>query len=171
MKATDNEDVLRQVKLWEWLAGVGIIIIIAGIILPIQACACSRAQTVQCLSNTKQQAVAMATYAADWDYLFPNRDHWMDRITPLIKQKDALRDPEVEIANMYGYAFDSRLSSASAFKQPDPAKAPLLYDSINLGKNASDPFTSLPVKGRHKGRNNIAYADGHARSTRLEATK
>lgn len=42
----------------------------------------------------------------------------------------------------------------------------MIYDSINYGRNASDPKTSLPKPGRHKGVNVIAFADGHARAVK-----
>jgi prepilin-type processing-associated H-X9-DG protein len=38
------------------------------------------------------------------------------------------------------------------------------YDSTNLIRSASDAESSLPNPGRHAGRNNVSYADGHARS-------
>jgi prepilin-type processing-associated H-X9-DG protein len=44
---------------------------------------------------------------------------------------------------------------------PDAAKTPLAFDSSTLTKNAHDPMTSLPKPGRHGGRNNILFCDGH----------
>lgn len=160
---------LRKVKPWEWLVCIGIVVLTAGILFPLTACACKQASpATHCMSNVKQQALAMIIYAGDWDDRFPLRDSWMDSITPALKRTEVLRDPEVEIAGGYGYAFDSRLSGALMGKIPNPDKAPLIYDSLNLGRNASDPFTSFPAKGRHKGKNVITYADGYAKSIRKQ---
>ncbi|MFI5385823.1 MAG: hypothetical protein ACHQ50_06850, partial [Fimbriimonadales bacterium] len=44
----------------------------------------------------------------------------------------------------------------------DPAATtPLIYDSVNLARNASDLVGSLPNPGRHHGHNNLCFADGH----------
>jgi hypothetical protein len=54
-----------------------------------------------------------------------------------------------------------------------PEQVPLLYDSTNLARSASDALTSLPKPGRHQMRegrqgpirqgNNVGYLDGSAR--------
>jgi prepilin-type processing-associated H-X9-DG protein len=66
----------------------------------------------------------------------------------------------------FGYAFNAELSArpmnGKPLKEmPNAATTPLLYDSTNLAKNAQDKTTSLPRPGRHSGRNNILYCDGH----------
>ena len=40
----------------------------------------------------------------------------------------------------------------------------MVYESVKLVRNASDRFESLPNPGRHEGRSNVAYADGHAKA-------
>ena len=47
--------------------------------------------------------------------------------------------------------------------KPWEQTAPMIYDSINYARNASDPLLSLPNPGRHEGYNVIGYADGHAK--------
>jgi prepilin-type processing-associated H-X9-DG protein len=66
----------------------------------------------------------------------------------------------------YGYAYNDaiagrKLNGKKLSEMPDAAKTPLVFDSSNLAKNAHDPLTSLPKPGRHGGRNNILYCDGH----------
>lgn len=66
----------------------------------------------------------------------------------------------------YGYAYNDavagrKLNGKALPDMPDAAKTPLVFDSANLAKNAHDALTSLPRPGRHGGRNNILYCDGH----------
>lgn len=118
-----------------------------------------------CLSNLKQQALGNIMYAADFDDRFPNRDYWMDALGPYTKNPQLFHDPEVP-KGVYGYAFNAALDHAKSPKQPETV--PLVYDSVNPIRNASDLFTSLPAGGRHPkenpSRNNVAYADGHAKA-------
>lgn len=110
-------------------------------------------------------------YMGDHDERFPARDYWMDAIAPYVKNKGTFHDPEVP-KEAYGYAFNAALNREKA--PLDAEKVPLVYDSINPIRNASDPFTSMPAGGRHpKGkpnRNNVAYADGHVKRIDAKGT-
>ncbi len=125
----------------------------------------------RCLSQVKQLALANLMYATDYDDRMPYRDRWMDDIYPYhknmgIEHCPGLQDGRSPNPNLYGYAFDSRLSLFDSKKIADPARHPLVYDSINLARNASDPFLSLPKPPRMHGDrpgNPLAYLDGHAR--------
>ena len=68
--------------------------------------------------------------------------------------------------NNYGYAYNDalagkKLNGKKLAEMPDAAKTPLVFDSSTFSKNAHDALTSLPRPGRHGGRNNILYCDGH----------
>lgn len=133
---------------------------------PITACACSRAAPASvCLSNLKQISLGSIMYANDFDDRFPHRDRWMDETKDYVKVEDIFHEPVLQKPKadkrIYGYAFNGALSQAKA--PGDPATVPLNYDSVNLIRNASDLVTSLPAAGRHGGKNNIVYADGHAK--------
>jgi prepilin-type processing-associated H-X9-DG protein len=129
-----------------------------------RACACERATTTSCLSNVKQLSTAVQLYLADFNGRLPNRDSWMNVLEPYVKTSDIFVDPVIKTKGQHGYAFDSRLSQKLAAEFDAPDRQSLLFESSNLGKNASDPFVSLPKPGRHYGKNNIGYLDGHARS-------
>lgn len=102
-------------------------------------------------------------YLADYDQRLPSRDAWMDSLDPYLSGSSQFRDPEITGEQQFGYAFDSRLSTKNEALIADPSKQALAYDSINLGRNASDPFVSLPIPGRHKGVNSVVYMDGRAK--------
>jgi len=128
------------------------------------------ARRTVCLSNTKQQALALEMYREGTDGRFPDRDHWMDAIEPFVKDsKYVLHVPGPWRANapgVYGYAFNSTLSRTAQPK--DPEKVAIVYDSSNPIRNASDPETSLPNPGRHDGKNHIACVDGHAKAVEMK---
>lgn len=138
---------------------------LAGFLLwPVTACGCSKAasKATACLSNVKEQALGLVIYAEDHE-VYPARDVWVDGIRPYVRNEAAFHAPEFAKTSpgAYGYAFNSALADA---KEPaHPERVPLVYESTNPVKNASDPVTSLPRPGRHAGRNNVGYADGHAR--------
>lgn len=122
-----------------------------------------------CMSNLKQLALTNIMYAADYDDHFPDRDRWVDVVWPYAKNPRIFRCPEIAPQGegvRYGYAFNADLSWKAIPVAADVA--PLVYDSINEARNASDPFTSLPKPGRHNGRDTVAYADAHAKSIEVK---
>jgi len=157
---------MKRPKLWEWLVCAGIVIVVAAVLWPVTACACSKASPrTACLANVKMLGTGMQIYVADYDERLPDRDKWMDSLLPYTKNESLFVDPLIKkVPGQYGYAFDSHLSGQlqSSIKNRD--QQPMIYDSLNLGRNASDPFTSLPSPGRHDGKNNIGYLDGHVKA-------
>jgi len=122
-----------------------------------------------CISNVKQLAVSMQFYFQDNNERFPLRDNWMDATDRYRKNDDILRCPRLRKGkapqNQYGYAMNQAMSGA---KEPEmPGKIPLVFDSINLARNASGTLDSLPDPPRHVKVNYIGYADGHAGPTSI----
>ncbi len=119
-------------------------------------------KNITCPNNLRHLAIAVRMYSDDWDDVYPPASVWMDRI------KDRVHDawlhcPEVSNGhdNRYGYAMNDALSAKSRDNLVNPAKIPLFYDSKNLKPNAHDALKTLPMPGRHMGRDNIVFADGH----------
>jgi prepilin-type processing-associated H-X9-DG protein len=118
-----------------------------------------------CLSNLKQIALSALMYSQDYHERLMPRERWMDSAMPYIKNESVFRCPEAVESDpiAFGYAFNGRFSMARMDRIASPASVPLFYDSENLSRNAFDHFSSLTRPGRHNGRNNIAFADGHAK--------
>ena len=105
----------------------------------------------------------MALYASDHDDRLPSRDAWMDGIEGYEHVRFSLHCPEAG-KGAYGYAFN-----ASLIRWENDATKPMIYDSVNPIRNASDPFASLPAVPRHWLRKNfVGYADGHVKGVRTE---
>ena len=122
-----------------------------------------------CYARVRNQSQGLLAYAVDTDGRFPPRRVWMDatapyRRDPSEKDMGSFRCPNAPKGG-YGYAFNAALLGATVPLSPETA--PLTYDSVNLSRNASDRFLSLPRPGRHEGRNAIGYADGHARRVEM----
>jgi len=152
-------------KLTSFLGIIMGLFVLGCILFPFTACGCKVAsKKTACLSNLKQQAQAVLLYSAEENDRFPNRDVWMDSIAPYVKNQAIHKEPTMP-AQVYGYAFNSNLSDAKGPRHPE--KVPLVYDSVNPIRNASDAAVSLPSPGRHAGKDNIAYADGHVKAVNL----
>jgi prepilin-type processing-associated H-X9-DG protein len=142
-----------------------VLAVLAAILWPVQPHR-RRAIVTECLSKLKQSGVAILIYQEDNDELFPLRDSWMDTTFEYRKRDEVLHCPllQVESKNkdIYGYCFNAELSAA---KTPaNPREKEMLFESVNLARNASGSLASLPSPGRHKGKNNVVFADCHAKA-------
>lgn len=127
-----------------------------------------------CLSNLKQTAIASIMYQADWDDKFGPVSHWIEDYITYTKGTTIFHSVDGGAISKnplsYGFAHNSQLDFANADILPNPQAVPLIYDSSNLQRDASDPVTSLPASGRHltkgpgKGQNHVAYVDGHTKT-------
>ena len=144
--------------------------ILAAILFPVFAQARAKARAVTCLSHEKQMGLGVMMYAQDYDETFPAAPQWMTQINPYVKNPAVYACPSVdnhaqtEAGGVYSYAYNTQLSKRSMALVKAPQLAGMLYDSTAMTENASDALTSLPVPGRHQGRNNVAFGDGHAKS-------
>jgi prepilin-type processing-associated H-X9-DG protein len=144
-----------------------VILLLAAILFPVFAQS-KGSRRDPCLSNIKQCITASKMYEADYDDRFPDRDHWMDLLYPYAKNEFILHCPRIgsESTGRYGYSFNSWLARHTALRLQSPDEIPQIFDSINLARNASDPFVSFPPPDDHEGgvgRRNVAFVDGHAK--------
>jgi prepilin-type processing-associated H-X9-DG protein len=104
---------------------------------------------------------AMMNYAQAWDDTLPPADRWGTALTDSSEQfitPDKLNCPG---ARQFGYAMNSAIGGKRLEQIHDKAVTPLLFDSMNLSENAHDNTSSIPLTGRHEGKNYILYMDGH----------
>ena len=154
----------------KWMLGSGTLGISAAVLFPVFATThCGPGPAGICRINLKHLGVACLMYAEDSNGHLPLRDNWREA-TAEYGYTDQRKCTELgelgkQYSNAFGYAFNSKLSGKTT-KRADEASMPMLYDSINLAASASDPFTSLPLNGRHKGTNTIVYLDGHIKSVK-----
>ncbi|CAN5504185.1 hypothetical protein BH11ARM2_BH11ARM2_12070 [soil metagenome] len=114
-----------------------------------------------CLVRTRQAAIGLVVYAEDADGHFPQQSDWTDATSRFVKYDASFRCPLLP-KGAFGYAFNSTLSEGRMPKNPESTI--LVFESTKPERNVSDPFTSFPKPGRHEGKGNLAYADGHVKS-------
>jgi prepilin-type processing-associated H-X9-DG protein len=123
----------------------------------------------ECPENLKSLYFAFAQYV-EGNGSLPPAEKWMDNeeIASKVQKEEWFHCPEVSNRhdNHFGYAYNDSIAGRSLNGKKlneltDAVHTPLLYDSTNLAKSAHDAFVSLPKPGRHGGRNNVLYCDGH----------
>jgi prepilin-type processing-associated H-X9-DG protein len=107
---------------------------------------------------------------AEIDDALPAAGKWIDEedLRSAVQADEWFHCPMVSNRkdDKYGYAYNDalagrKLNGKKLAEIPDASKTPLVFDSSDLAKDAHDPLTTLPRPGRHGGRNNILYCDGH----------
>lgn len=125
-----------------------------------------------CTGNLQSLYLGFEKYV-EYNDALPPAETWEDQddFKGAIQKDEWLHCPLVSNRhdNKFGYAYNAALSKRKLGgkplkEMPDAAKTPLLYDSADLAKNAHDGLTSLPKPGRHSGKNNILFCDGHIES-------
>jgi prepilin-type processing-associated H-X9-DG protein len=125
-----------------------------------------------CTENLQSLYFAFNKYVEYNDSL-PPAESWQDKedFKAAVQKDEWLHCPEVSDRHdaKFGYAYNAalagrKLNGKTLKEMPDAAKTPLLYDSTDLAKNAHDSVTSLPKPGRHGGKNNVLFCDGHIES-------
>ncbi|HZH99005.1 MAG TPA: hypothetical protein VEX38_08535 [Fimbriimonadaceae bacterium] len=147
--------------------GICLMGLMAAVLLPVFSQASQSAQQETCMSHLKRLGSAIAMYSLDHDDRMPTGE-WMDA---LLKYED---DPVTYACPVqrrrdtksYGYALSISVAGKQTSVIPTPAQTPLVFDSIEVGRNAIAPTTATPRPGRHKnGRSNmVAYVDGSVRA-------
>lgn len=137
--------------------------------MPVYSLPCgggSQSPQMQCMNNLKQLGIGFAMYCQDYDDRLPPFRDWNQKILIYVKTRDLFYCPSGGTGDSKSYyaAFAS-LELRPLEQIPEPAKTPLLYDSVRTKPSPYDPLLSLPVPGRHLGENIVAYADGHAKWT------
>jgi prepilin-type processing-associated H-X9-DG protein len=163
----------RRTPVWIWVilgCGCGcftLIVAVAAVLYPVFRVAREKARAQLCVSNVRVLATANAMYSSDYDGRLPRADQWMDADGPYA-HKDAMHCPSVwqHRDQVYGYAFNSSLSTKAVATITEPDKVQMFYDSTNLARNANDILSSLPLPPRHLGANVVGFLDGHVEGGR-----
>ncbi len=177
----------------ELLVVIAIIAILAAILFPVFARARGKARQSACSSNMKQIALAMISYATDYDGAlcdFGDDDNaaaptWDEVVLPYMKNTQILVCPDNpfngQTIESYsgpkrGYAMPRYLRKANQDDPPNPVATCLLVEKGAYAPgNLKDAATEHPLQAgyskvypgdvpfRHNGGLNFAFVDGHVK--------
>ena len=132
----------------------------AGMTLPALARAKQRAQTINCVNNLKQLALAVKVYAVDHNDQLPPAATWCDAIQRNVGSPKVFVCPS-EPDRRCAYAFNVRLD-AKKENEVNPQTV-LLFES-EAGWNGAGNAAALNAHKHSSRLVNIAFADGSVRS-------
>jgi prepilin-type processing-associated H-X9-DG protein len=136
-----------------------ILAILAGMLLPALAQAKSKAQTIMCVNNMKQLALAARIYATDNKDHFPEAANWCDAILPSAGGSDRVfQCPAGRSGQRCHYAFNAKLSGAET---GSVTPTTVLFFEAEGGWNISGDQALMLQRPRHGRLVVLAFADGH----------
>ena len=167
---------------WGWVLmgclGIPLLLIpiAAAILFPVFAQAREKARQTSCLSNLKQQGIAIRMYAQDYDETLPPSKEWMDKLDPYVNNEKAFHCPSARNANSdnskpTGYAMNAKLERKKLGKISTPEKEYLIFDADAPQRSFATQGLQFPAKPRHGQLNNVAFADGHVKSVKAGAAE
>jgi prepilin-type processing-associated H-X9-DG protein len=130
--------------------------IYAAMLLPALARAKSKAQTINCVNNMKQLALAVRIYANDHNNQFPPAATWCDAIQGSVGSPKVFQCPS-EPGRRCAYAFNAKLDGKKE-GEIDPQTV-LLYES-DAGWNGTGGAENLKPHQHSSRTVNVAFADG-----------
>lgn len=121
------------------------------------------ARRAMCLTNVKNQCIALLQYASDNNDCLPEAPVWMDKAIVYELDKDSFQCPSLR-KGQYGYAFMDKLSSIDLKSIDDISETVMVVESKYTRWNAHGDIALLADPPRHAPVNMICFADGHADS-------
>lgn len=129
----------------------------AAMFLPAFAKAKQRAQTIQCVNNMKQLALAARIYSGDHSDHFPPAATWCDAIKPEVGSERVFKCPAGNQNERCAYAYNSRLDGLEV-KNVNPNT--VLFFETEGGWNVSGGPELMLKQSRHRRIFVVALADG-----------
>lgn len=136
-----------------------------AIIMPVFKQVSTSKQTELCLMNLRSIGAGLLLYAEATDGRLPYRDvGWMDSLTEYVNGDLVFACPVQRRMDprTYGYAMNEDLVGKPLKSIPDHTKAPVVFDSNRIERNAFAGIGSLPDPGRHANgrKNSVLFLDG-----------
>jgi prepilin-type processing-associated H-X9-DG protein len=137
--------------------------ILAGMLLPALAAAKQKAQSINCVSNEKQLALAVRIYSGDNKDQLPPAATWCDAIKVEAGTEKIFKCAGVSSGSRCDYAFNAKLGGMDESKV-DPHTV-MIFES-DSGWNANGGPELMIRKPRHARGFVVAFADGSVQQLR-----
>jgi len=135
--------------------------IFAALLFPALARAKGKAQTIHCMNNLKQVALAGFLYA-DANKTLPDTSNWCEALTPFLGGSLPLKCPAGDTEKKCHYAFNGKLANLDPAKVKAPAQTVTFFECEDGGWNIAGGPELLPKVPRHRNAIVVVFADGHA---------
>jgi prepilin-type processing-associated H-X9-DG protein len=148
------------------LIGLAVVVAAAVVVVPMFKNVKSVASQTDCFTNLNELHKGLMMYAQDYNERIPIASNWTNGLGPYTRTTmicPGVENPKGIDTKLIktGYALNSNVAGVHFPEISQPSSTLLFYDSSVLGRNVSDPGTSLPVPGRHGGFNSVCFVDGH----------
>lgn len=138
----------------------------AAMLLPALAAAKERAQTINCVSNEKQLALAVRIYQGDHTNQFPAAATWCDAIKPEVGGAEIVfKCPAAKQGDRCDYAFNAALSGMDA-SNVDPRTVMIFESDAGWNANGGAELMVNPARHEHGRIYVVAFADGSVQMMR-----
>jgi prepilin-type processing-associated H-X9-DG protein len=150
------------------VSGVFLLMLPVGLamMLPALAKAKQRAETIQCINNVRQLALAVRLYSGIHADHYPPAATWCDAIKAGANSDKVYQCPAGNSSERCHYAYNSRLDSMDE-RNVDPNT--VLFFETEGGWNVSGGPELLLPRSRHGNLYVVAFADGHVEQVRADA--
>jgi prepilin-type processing-associated H-X9-DG protein len=145
------------------ITGTVIVLILAAILMPVSTGGGRVSPKTACLSNLMEQHLGLQIYASDQNDLLPPGPRWMDDLEPYVKNERIFHCSVVSPPT-FGYALNENLAGTNLAKLTTPETTLLVFDAERPARSGLAPPSALPITGRHDGKNNVCYSDGHVKT-------
>lgn len=165
----------------ELLVVIAIIAILAAILFPVFAKAREKARQSSCLSNFKQIALGILSYAQDYDERLPRQyydvaapyawewcntgdyTNYQDYITPYVKNSQIFKCPSTQLSAEACTAYNSFLIGKSLGTFNSASTMVMIVDSTSEWLDDGRTAEGNRVDSRHNDGLNANFVDGHAK--------
>jgi prepilin-type processing-associated H-X9-DG protein len=137
----------------------------AAMLLPALAKAKQRAQTIQCVNNMRQLALAVRIYSSDHNNQFPPAATWCDTLKSEVGSEKVFKCPAANENDHCDYAFNSAVGGKEE-KEIDPNT--VLFFETDDNWNANGGKELMIQKWRHGRLCVVAFADGHVEQVNVQ---
>ena len=137
--------------------------IFAAMLLPALAAAKQKAQTINCVNNEKQLALAVRIYSGDNGNHFPPAATWCDAINSTVGSSKVFQCPATTSGGRCDYAYNVKLDGLDA-SQVNPNTV-MIFEADG-GWNANGGPELMPGRARHSRTFVVAFADGSVQQLR-----
>lgn len=140
-----------------------VLAIFAAMLLPALAAAKQKAQTINCVNNEKQLALAVRIYSGDNGNHFPPAATWCDAINPAVGSSKVFTCPAAGAGRRCDYGYNVKLDGLDE-SQVD--RNTVMIFEADGGWNANGGPELMPGRARHSRTFVVAFADGSVRQLR-----